>query len=47
MKMYKWQNIVGALKCLLTLALIIMEGKYEGEVLDMEKGTKLMKKFAV
>lgn len=43
MMMYKWQNIVGALKCLAEVAVIVMEGKYEGELLDMDNGSKVIK----
>ena len=43
MKMYRFQNIFGALKCLAEIVVIFMEGTYEGEVLDMEMGAKIMK----
>jgi len=43
MKMYRLQNIFGALKSLAEVVVIFMEGTYEGEVLDMEMGAKIMK----
>ena len=43
MKMYRLQNIFGALKCLAEIVVIFMEGTYNGEVLDMEMGAKIMK----
>lgn len=43
MKMYRLQNIFGALKSLAEIVVIFMEGTYEGEVLDMEMGAQVMK----
>ena len=43
MRMYRLQNIFGALKALAEVAVIFMEGTYEGEMLDMEMGAKVMK----
>lgn len=47
MKMYMLQNVFTALRSLVEIALIILEGKYEGEMIDMEKGTKILKGKAV
>jgi hypothetical protein len=47
MKMYLWQNVFGALRNLVEAFIIVLEGKYEGEILDMEKGTKVLKSKAI
>ena len=41
--MYRLQNIFGAFKSLSEIAVIFMEGTYQGELLDMEKGMQIMK----
>ena len=43
MKMYRLQNVFGALKNLCEIVVIFMEGTNEGEVLDMEMGAKIMR----
>lgn len=43
MKAYRLQNIFGALKCLMEVLMIFMEGTYEGEMLDMQDGMKIMR----
>jgi hypothetical protein len=47
MKMYLWSNVFGAVKSLMEIIIIVLEGKYEGEVLDMEKGSKILKGKAI
>ena len=42
-KMYLIQNIFGALKSLMEIAIIILEGKYEGEMIDMDNGSVLIR----
>lgn len=42
MQMYRLQNIFGALRSLAEIAVMVIEGKYEGELLDMEKGKDLI-----
>ena len=41
--MYLIQNIFGALKSLMEIAIIILEGKYEGEMIDMDNGSTLIR----
>ena len=47
MKMYGLQNIFGALKNLMQIALIFVDGKYEGKLVDMDKGPILLKKLGI
>ena len=47
MKMYRFQNIFGALKSLLQITVIFIDGKYEGQLIDMEKGSTLIKNLAL
>lgn len=47
MKMYRLQNILGALKCAIQILLMFFDGKYEGKLVDMEKGKILLKKIAI
>ena len=42
-KMYLIQNIFGALKALMEIVIIILEGKYEGEMIDMDNGSTLIR----
>ncbi len=46
MKYYLLQNIFGALRNLIDMAIIILEGKYEGEMIDFSNGGKLIKERA-
>ena len=41
--MYLLQNVFGALRSLMQIILIVIEGKYEGEMIDMSKGTILIR----
>lgn len=41
-RMYRLQNIFGALRSLAEIAVMFLEGQYQGEVLDMEKGKTLI-----
>jgi hypothetical protein len=43
--MYRLQNVFGALKCLLEIIVIFIDGKHEGQLVDMEKGQALIKKL--
>ncbi len=47
MKMYRLQNIFGALRCLMQIIVIFIDGKYEGQLIDMEKGQLLLKQLTV
>ena len=47
MHMYRLQNIFGALKCLVEVLVIFMEGTHEGEMLDMQEGMKVMRGKAI
>ena len=47
MKMYRLQNIFGALKNLAEIAAIVMEGQFNGELIDMENGMKLIRGRAI
>ncbi len=40
--MYRLQNIFGALRSLAEIAVMILEGKFQGELLDMSKGQELI-----
>ena len=41
--MYRLQNVFGALKALLEVVIIFLEGTYEGEMVDMQEGMKVMR----
>ena len=43
MKMYLLQNVFAALRSLMEVAVIILEGKYDGELIDMDNGVKLIR----
>lgn len=47
MKMYRLQNIFGALRSILQIVVIFIDGKYEGQLIDMEKGPILIKGLAL
>jgi hypothetical protein len=47
MRMYRLQSIFGALKCIMQLVVVFLDGKYQGELIDMEKGQLLLKKLAI
>lgn len=42
MRMYALQNFFGALRSLAEIVVMMMEGKYNGEMIDMESGKKLI-----
>lgn len=44
---YLLQNVFGVLRNLAEIAVIFMEGKYQGKTLDMESGSKILKGKAV
>jgi hypothetical protein len=47
MKMYLLQNIFGFLRSITEISLLILEGRYEGEIIDEEeKGVKIVKNKA-
>lgn len=44
---YLLQNVFGVLRSFAEIAMIILEGKYQGKMLDMESGSKILKGKAV
>ena len=42
MRMYALQNFFGALRSLAEIAVMMFEGKYNGEMIDMDSGKKLI-----
>ena len=43
MKMYLLQNVFGALRSIMEAVVIMMEGKYQGEMVDMDNGATLIR----
>jgi|688.fasta_scaffold508513_1 hypothetical protein len=44
---YLLQNVFGVLRNLAEIAVIFMEGKYQGNMVDMDSGSKILKSKAV
>lgn len=47
MKSYLLQNVFGVLRNFAEIAVVILEGKYQGKMVDMESGSKILKGKAV
>jgi hypothetical protein len=47
MKMYLWQNIIGIVKNIAVVIVLIVEGKYEGALIDIGKGATIIKSKVV